>query len=608
MRTSFPFILIPVLFAIIAIPATATIMSTTTNGSDTIVTWTTNLSAGSGQDMTTWTVPPGVSQIYYLVIGGGGAGGSMPAGGGGGAGGWLTNYGGNATSVSGTLTINVGSGGVGVSGAGNNGANSSISGTGISVTSDGGGGGGRANSHIGKAGGSGGGGGGYYTTGYTKYQGGSGSQGNNGGNGYSYSSTDAGGGGGGGKGSTGSAGIYKHGANGGTGSISYITGLATIYAGGGGGGCYGTGDYGGTGGSGIGGSGGGPASGAHTAGTDQTGSGGGGSGPSSDGNGASGGSGIVIVRYTVGATPTAAFGNTTGFPLTKVVPLTARFTDASTGSPTSWLWDFGDGDSTNSTVQNPVHVYSTAGTYNVNLTVSNAFGSDYEYKASYVHVLTAAPVADFTGTPTALLLGNSTTFTDSSTNAPTSWLWDFGDGNHAITQNPVYLWNITGIYTVNLTASNVGGSDKKTRIDYVNVSHPFPAPTPTPTPTPGGIAGLYTRFDSNASKGEYPLAIQFYDETINASANITSYLWSFGDGSYSTDKNPLHTYSSIGVYTVSLIVNSSIGNSTYIKDRLISVTPLAVIGRYFTDDGASLLLIGVAAGMILSTTFRRREQ
>ena len=65
-------------------------------------------------------------------------------------------------------------------------------------------------------------------------------------------------------------------------------------------------------------------------------------------------------------------------------PLTVQFTDTSSGSPTSWLWDFGDGG--NSTEQNPIYEYTIAGTYSVKLTVTNAAGSDEELKEDYINV------------------------------------------------------------------------------------------------------------------------------------------------------------------------------------------------------------------------------
>jgi len=81
--------------------------------------------------------------------------------------------------------------------------------------------------------------------------------------------------------------------------------------------------------------------------------------------------------------PLAAF---TSDVTTGNAPLTVTFTDASTNSPATWAWDFGDGNSTNATVRNPVHTYATAGTYTVNLTATNDGGSDSEEKNSYITV------------------------------------------------------------------------------------------------------------------------------------------------------------------------------------------------------------------------------
>jgi YVTN family beta-propeller protein len=60
-------------------------------------------------------------------------------------------------------------------------------------------------------------------------------------------------------------------------------------------------------------------------------------------------------------------------PTQGLVPLTVQFTDKTTGVPTSWYWDFGDG--TDSTLQNPVHSYNTAGIYTPILAASNNYGT-----------------------------------------------------------------------------------------------------------------------------------------------------------------------------------------------------------------------------------------
>lgn len=83
-----------------------------------------------------------------------------------------------------------------------------------------------------------------------------------------------------------------------------------------------------------------------------------------------------------------------------------------------------------------------------------------------------APAADFTATPTTGQAPLNVQFTDTSTNSPTSWLWDFGDGSTSTAQNPTHQF-AAGTWTVKLTATNLGGSDQVTKSNLIDVS---PAP------------------------------------------------------------------------------------------------------------------------------------
>jgi len=89
--------------------------------------------------------------------------------------------------------------------------------------------------------------------------------------------------------------------------------------------------------------------------------------------------------------PGAPVADFSGSPTTGTAPLSVSFSDASTGSPTSWSWDFGDGGTLTSS--SPTHTYGTPGTYSVTLTVANATGGDTVTKTGYVTV--AAPAEDF---------------------------------------------------------------------------------------------------------------------------------------------------------------------------------------------------------------------
>lgn len=89
------------------------------------------------------------------------------------------------------------------------------------------------------------------------------------------------------------------------------------------------------------------------------------------------------------STPSAPVADFTATPLSGQVPLTVQFTDTSTNTPTSWLWSFGDGDTSNQ--QNPSHQYAKSGVYDVSLTATNAIGSDGESKEDYIEVRKKKP-------------------------------------------------------------------------------------------------------------------------------------------------------------------------------------------------------------------------
>jgi len=134
-------------------------------------------------------------------------------------------------------------------------------------------------------------------------------------------------------------------------------------------------------------------------------------------------------------------------------PLCVQFIDRSAGSPTAWYWDFGDG--TYSAEQNPEHTFTAAGTYTVNLTVSNKKGTSS--KTALITVtkdsIPSGFTADFSANPTSGKAPLCVQFTDKSTGSPTAWYWNFGDGAYSTGQSPEHTFTAAGTYTVNLTAS-----------------------------------------------------------------------------------------------------------------------------------------------------------
>jgi PKD repeat protein len=152
-------------------------------------------------------------------------------------------------------------------------------------------------------------------------------------------------------------------------------------------------------------------------------------------------------------TPSVTSGN---------LPLMVNFTDISTFTPTSWLWNFGDTITTND--KNPSHMYNNAGTYTVTLTVTNSFGSSTKSNTITVNYPTikttskAIPQVSFTATIKSLTVN----FTNTSTNNPTSWLWNFGDNATSADKNPTHTYSSKGNYTISLTATNTTGSTTST--------------------------------------------------------------------------------------------------------------------------------------------------
>jgi PKD repeat protein len=224
-----------------------------------------------------------------------------------------------------------------------------------------------------------------------------------------------------------------------------------------------------------------------------------------------------------------------GDPTTGEAPLTVEFTDESTGSPTSWEWDFGDSET--STDQNPTHEYADTGSYDVRLVISDGVDVDTMLKEDYITVTEGGGslAAEFSGTPTSGAAPLSVAFTDESTGAPTSWDWDFGDFRTSTAQNPTHVYDTEGQYTVRLIISDGVETDTMIKTDYIDV---------------GGSSGPTAAFSATPTSGAAPLTVNFSDESTGAP---TGWLWDFGDNNTSTTQNPVHQYTAEVSYDVRLI-------------------------------------------------------
>ncbi|HAA01119.1 MAG TPA: PKD domain-containing protein [Flavobacteriales bacterium] len=166
--------------------------------------------------------------------------------------------------------------------------------------------------------------------------------------------------------------------------------------------------------------------------------------------------------------PTAAFSaNTTAICIGQQV----TFTDQSTGTPTGWSWSFPGGTPATSTLQNPVITYSTPGTYDVTLTVTNSGGSNSTTTTNLIVVSNCTvPVASFTPSATNLCAGACVTFNNTSTDATLyNWTFPGGTPSSSTLQNPgTICFNTPGSYQVVLTVSDGITSSSTTSTITVN--------------------------------------------------------------------------------------------------------------------------------------------
>ncbi len=263
---------------------------------------------------------------------------------------------------------------------------------------------------------------------------------------------------------------------------------------------------------------------------------------------------IVTPTPTPGpdAKPRAAFK---ADPVSGLAPLRVKFTDESTGNPSSWIWNFGDGDLGNK--KNPIHVYKAAGVYSVELTVSNSEGKDTVIRKDLIEAVGTGDisncVAEFNAKPESGLAPLTVKFDDLSTGKPASWTWDFGDGDLAKTRNPSHTYRKAGTYTVSLSVSTSCGEETVTKKDLISVK-----------------AGkeVIADFKVNARSGLAQFQVEFEDLS---SGGPESWAWDFGDGNASGDQHPTHTYKNPGVYSPSLKVSNSNGSDAITKPELIEV-------------------------------------
>ncbi len=216
--------------------------------------------------------------------------------------------------------------------------------------------------------------------------------------------------------------------------------------------------------------------------------------------------------------------------------------DASNSTGDSYLWDFGDGNSSTDALSD--HSYMAEGYYDVTLSVTNACGTD-----TYSETLLAAfpATAAFEVDNQEICVGDEVIFNNmSSANAVTySWLFVGADTEESAEKNPIIKYSDAGTYDVVLIVESFNSADTLVLENYITV---IDIPSAAFTEITSGSTVAFT----------------------NISTNTSDYSWDFGDGNFSTEENPTHNYDAAGTYEVMLIVKNECGESAFIREIMIA--------------------------------------
>jgi gliding motility-associated-like protein len=262
----------------------------------------------------------------------------------------------------------------------------------------------------------------------------------------------------------------------------------------------------------------------------------------------------------------------TANPQSGCAPLSTQLTTES--GAREYHWNFGDGNTETGEYQTS-HVFENNTTdsvlYTVKVTGISSFGCTEEASTDVVVHATPDPV--FTAIPEEQQMPDNTITIDNRTTGNWNYLWTFGDGTTSEEQHSGdHKYSYSGDYEISLLAYS-----EHCEASYSKTISIIPmVPDISYGPDTAGCP---------------PLTVNFYNNTIDAK----TFLWDFGDGQYSDEKNPTHTYRIPGKYKVSLTAYGT-GGETTVNDVIVEAypTPSALFEPvpkvvYIPNDGVTFL-------------------
>jgi gliding motility-associated-like protein len=257
---------------------------------------------------------------------------------------------------------------------------------------------------------------------------------------------------------------------------------------------------------------------------------------------------LFVATSIAWAQPRAAFNAS---PNKGCSPATIQFNNQSTGTSLTYLWDFGNGNT--STIKSPQAIYYASGFYTVKLIVKDNTGSiDSSIRVNYIEIF-KNPVADFSAAATSGCIPFNPGLIDQSIRGSamiTDWVWDYNDGKVISGKNPSHAYTQPGIYDISLLVKDANGCQEKTvKTKYLTVKE---------APQVLFIADKLLHC-------ALPATVNFTNKSIGLKSSDT-YYWDFGDGTGSNNKDAQKTYTTYDDFDVTLTVTSANGCVTTAKN------------------------------------------
>ncbi|HEY0651725.1 MAG TPA: PKD domain-containing protein [Chryseosolibacter sp.] len=239
--------------------------------------------------------------------------------------------------------------------------------------------------------------------------------------------------------------------------------------------------------------------------------------------------------------------NFSATPIVQQLPAsTVTIANSSAAGTWTYAWDFGDGTTSSTSAPSFTHQYMREGTYPITLRVSN--GDCMKSHTVTIQILPSPPVLEFEYDPESGCVPLTVNFKNRSQYAdPATFAWEFGAGQGTSTAiDPSYTYYEPGVYSVTLTARNSAGEVAQVTKQLIITVHDKPS----------------AQFNLKPNQVQFPGGKLYTD---NRSFGATAFLWNFGDGTESTDFEPIHEYSQEGVFDVQLVAYNAEGCSDTMK-------------------------------------------